>query len=173
MPRCMTVFVLSLPLLLACGDPDSPTITRVWTDAPEYTLTTTSFGYKGHLALFFSNANSFPVTIGSCSQELVWRGYVEMRRPTDGVWVYAMHLGDILKCGGGMPVRAGATVDQGVEIRFGDCGSINCSYYSQLPVSPIAGEYRVVLEVWNSFTEIDLPPEQVTSNTFTLLTSSP
>jgi hypothetical protein len=166
MPRCMTAFVLSLPLLLACGDPDSPTVTRVWTDVPEYTLTTTSYGYEGRLLLFFTNANSFPVTIGSCSAD--WRGYVEMRRPADGVWVYAMHLGDILKCAGGISVPAGATLRQGVEIRFGDCHpSLNCSYYSQFPVSPITGDYRVVLEV------SALPPEQVTSNTFTLFTSSP
>jgi hypothetical protein len=82
-----------------------------------------------------------------------------MRRPTDGVWVYAMRLGDILKCGGGFGVPAGATLRKVVRLAI---------FNSQFPGSPIAGEYRIVLQVHQA-----LPPEQVTSNTFTLVTSSP
>jgi hypothetical protein len=161
MPRCITAFLLTPLLLLACGDPDSPKVTRVWTDAPGYTLTTTSYGYEGRLGLSFTNANSFPVAIHTCSEE--WSGVLERRRPTDGVWIYAMSFGDHLKCAGGIGVPAGATLRKVVV--FG-CYSLRfCS--SQFPDS-IAGEYRVVLGMTSA-----LPPEQITSNTFVLVTSSP
>jgi hypothetical protein len=163
MTRCIPAFLLTPLLLLACGDLFSPKVTRVWTDAHEYTLTTTSYGYEGRLALSFTNANSFPVTIPGCGSD--WGGALERRRPTDGVWVYALGFGSHAKCAGGSVVPPGATRRQ--VVRFG-CSVGFCPYYSQFPESPIAGEYRVVLGVAS-----DLPPEQVTSNTFTLLTSSP
>ena len=126
-------------------------------------LTTTSAGYAGRITLSFSNANNVPVTIYTCSP--MWRGWLERQRPTDGVWVFALGFGDFLKCGGGISIPAGATRRNIVE--FADCSFMsNCSSYSKFAVSPIAGEYRIVLEV-------DASPGQITSNTFTLLTSSP
>ena len=155
MPRCITAFFLTPLLLLACSDPDSPTVTNLSTDAPEYTLTTTSSGYLGSVTLSFTNANSFPVTIPGCGG--LWPASLERRRPTDGVWVYAAWLGPYTKCLEETVVPTGATRRKVVALTF--------------PESSFAGEYRVVLEVWT--TPDGWPPEQFTSNTFTLMASAP
>lgn len=155
MPRSMTGFLVSLLLLPACGDPDSPTVTRLSTDAPEYTLTATPSGYVGRVTLSFSNANNFPVTIPGCGG--LWQAWLERRPPTDGVWVYAASLGPYAKCLEETVVPAGATRSKVVALTF--------------PESSFAGEYRVVLVVWT--TPDGWPPEQFTSNTFTLLIPAP
>jgi hypothetical protein len=164
MARLIPAFLLTPLLVLACDDLGSPKVTRVWTDAAEYMLTTTSAGYTGHIVLSFSNANSYPVTIYTCSE--LWRGWLERQRPTDGVWVAALGFGDRLKCGGGISIPAGATRRNVIEVA--DCSFMsNCPFDSKFAVSPIAGEYRIVMEVDAP------PPSQIRSNTFTLLTSSP
>lgn len=152
MPRCITAFLLTPLLLLACGDPDSPTVTRLSTDAPQYTLTTTSSGYEGRLALAFTNANSFPVIIPGCLG--LWVAWLEKRRPTDGVWVHAASLGPYAKCLEETVVPAGTTRRKVVALTF--------------PESSFAGEYRVILEVWTAGAT-----EQFPSNTFTLSTGAP
>jgi hypothetical protein len=151
MPRCTTAFLFMPLLLLACGDPDSPTVTRLSTDAPDYTLTKTSFGYRGSVTLSFTNANSFPVTISYC---LEWPASLERRRPTDGVWVYAAWLGGGAKCLQQTVVPAGGTRSKDALLTF--------------PDSSFAGEYRVVMDVG-----VGGVPEPFTSNTFTLSTGAP
>jgi hypothetical protein len=154
MTRYIPAFLVMPLLLLACSDSASQTVTRLSTDAPAYTLTRTSSGYEGRVTLSFTNGNRVAVTIGSCSVP-EWRGWLERRRPTDGVWEAAAAFGDNLKCGGGVDVPAGATVRRVVKLGFGE--------------SPIAGEYRVVVEVHEGLS----PSQQVTSNAFTLVTSAP
>jgi hypothetical protein len=161
MRRSIIAFLAPL-LLLACGDPDSPTVTRLSTNAAKYTLTTTAYGYEARIALSYSNANTFEVPIHSCTGG--WSGWLERRRPTDGVWVYAVFFGDVMKCGGEIVVPAGATVRQVIDVR-GCSSTSNCPDPSQFL---LAGEYRALLGVTR-----DLPPEQITSNTFMLSTSSP
>ena len=148
MPRCMTAFVLALPLLLAC-DIFSPADTRLLTDAPEYKLTTTPSGSYGNVTLSFTNGNSSSVTIRGCS---LWPASLERRRSTDGVWEYASWLGGGAKCLEDFVVRGGATVREVVVLSF--------------PDASFAGEYRVVMDVGEK-------PEKVTSNTFTLSPSAP
>jgi hypothetical protein len=154
MPRCITAFLLTPLLLLACSNPFGPTVTRLYTDSPEYTLTKTSFGYGGNVTLSFSNANDFAVSIPEyCSG--AWAASLELRRPSDGVWVYAKWLGDGTKCGSLRTVPAGATIRRVVALGF--------------PDPSFAGDYRVVMDTKT----YGGAPELFTSNTFTLLPSAP
>ena len=150
MPRCITAFLLTPLLLLACSDPASPTVTRLLTDAPEYTLTKTSFGYRGSVTLSFTNANSFPVTISYCWE---WPTSLERRQPTNGVWVHAAWLGGYAKCLMETVVPAGSTRSKIVVLAF--------------PDSSFASEYRVVMDEG-----VGGVAEPLTSNKFTLSTGA-
>ena len=155
MPRYITAFLVSPLLFLACSDPASPTVTRLSTDAVEYTITKTPLGYGGNVTLSFTNANGFAVGIPrDCSGN--WRASLERRQPTDGVWVYATYLADLTKCAADdLVVPAGATGQRVVALRF-------------FPAPPLAGEYRVVMDV-----RVSGLPDPFTSNTFTLLPGGP
>jgi hypothetical protein len=134
MPRSIAAFLLAPLLLLACGDPDSPSVTRLSTDAPEYTLARTSSVYQGNVTLSFTNANTFAVTIPGCGG--LWPVSLERRRPIDGGWEFAAWLGPYTKCLEETTVRTDATVNKVVMLTF--------------PDASFAGEYRVGLGVWTA-----------------------
>jgi hypothetical protein len=100
-----------------------------------------------------------------------WSRWLERKRPTDGSWVFAQSLGGGLKCASAsIVINGGATFHQIDDVS-------DCSFISNCPdtfaVSPVAGEYRVV---WgNDVVNSSGQPlqQQLTSNTFTLVTTSP